>query len=163
MIPRGCSSFSRALIVVAGLMASTAGAAGIDLHRFRDDRCAECHGHAGAFARVVEGRLRGRHHVADLRQFMQHHYLAANELDAVLDMLTAQATSQARFKQECSNCHASAAEFVRESLVLRAAVLVSRETARPTREFLESHRSLDAEDVEFSMPLLHRVAGEVYR
>ncbi len=130
----------RTLAVSPALAASVTNAAGIDLHRMWDDRCFECHGHAGLFARdtlsVTDGRLRGRHHVDDLRGLMQHHYLAGNEVDAVLAMLRAQTTSEARFRQACSSCHAGAAEFVRDALVLREGTLVSRETAQPTRAFL---------------------------
>ena len=147
------------------LVMPLADAAGADLHRLWDNRCAECHGHAGDFARQFlsnnNGQLQGRHHVHDLRRFMQNHYLPASEVDGVYKMLLAQANIKPRFKEECSICHQSAASFVRESLTLRDGQLYSRKSGSPVRPFLESHRALSPEDVEFYLKLLTRVAGEV--
>jgi hypothetical protein len=155
------------VLVAAMLGQPAAGAAGIDLHWLWDDRCADCHGHSGDFARrflsVTGGELQGRHHVHDLRQFMQNHYLAGNEVDAVMDMLLAQANNQARFKGECAACHGSAAVFVRNSLELCDGVLYSRDSGRPARDFLAHHRQLNSDDVSFFINLLTRVAREVYR
>ncbi len=155
------------VLVTALLLTPTVEAAGIDLHRLWDDRCAECHGHAGDFARrsltASGGELQGRHHVHDLRRFMRNHYLTDSEVDAVYNMLLAQASNQARFKNECSSCHESAAEFVRNSLELRDGVLHGRESGRPVRHFLYRHRELDPGDIEFFEKLLTRVANEVYR
>jgi hypothetical protein len=78
-------------------------------------------------------------------------------------MLFAQANNQARFKDECSSCHDTAAEFVRNSLELRDGVLYSRNTGRPVRRLLDHHRALNRDDVEFFIILLRRVAHEVYR
>ena len=98
----------------------TGNAGGIDLHRLWENHCGDCHGHAGPFARkyltVSEGVLQGRHHVDDLRQFMQNHYVVENEVDAVFNMLLAQAATPPRFMEECSNCHDTAADFVRDTL-----------------------------------------------
>jgi hypothetical protein len=153
--------------VTAVLVTPAVGATGIDLHRLWDDRCFECHGHAGEFARrtlsVSSGELQGRHHVHDLRRFMYNHYLAGSEVDAVYSMLLAQASKQARFKEECSNCHDTAATFVRRSLELRDGVLYSRKLGLPVPRFLEHHRELDTDDIGFYTELLTRVAHEVYR
>jgi hypothetical protein len=77
-------------------------ASDIDLHWLWDDRCAACHGHAGDFTRkflnVSGGELQGPHHVNDLRRFLHNHYLAGNEVEAIYNMLLAQAINQARFK-----------------------------------------------------------------
>ena len=162
------------VIVTAGLMWVTAvlatpaiGAPGIDLHWLWDDRCAECHGHAGDFARkflrVSGGRLQGRHHVDDLYGFLHNHYLAGNEVDSVYNMLLAQANSQARFKVECAGCHDTAAAFVRNALELRNGVLYSRNSGRSVRDFLNHHRGLTPGGAAFFTGLLTRVAGEVYR
>lgn len=155
------------VLITAVLMTPTVRAAGIDLHWLWDNRCAECHGHAGHFARtflsVSSGELQGRHHVHDLRRFMYNHHLADSEVDAVYNMLLAQATTPPRFKDECSGCHENAAKFVRNSLELRDGVLHSRKSGRPVRLFLSHHRELDPDDVEFFMKLLTRVAHEVYR
>jgi hypothetical protein len=142
-------------------------ASGTDLHRLWDDRCAICHGHAGEFAReylsLSAGSLQGRHHVDDLRRFLNSHYLAGREVDAVYDMLFAQVQTQARFRNECSGCHATAARFVREALLLDDGLLYSRTSGRPVRGFLEHHRNLEPDDIVFYTRLLTRVAGEVYR
>ncbi|MCG6866645.1 MAG: hypothetical protein LJE58_14595 [Thiogranum sp.] len=155
------------LWVMAVLTMPAVAAPGIDLHWLWDDRCAECHGHAGDFARkflcVSGGRLQGRHHVEDLHGFLRNHYLAGNEVDAVYNMLLAQASNQARFKDECSSCHETAATFVRNALELRDGVLYGRNSGRSVGDFLKHHRGLTPEDAGFFTNLLTRVAREVYR
>lgn len=154
-------------VLAALLMLPAAGASGLDLHWLWEDRCADCHGHAGDFARnflgVSNGELQGRHHVHDLRRFLHNHYLAGHEVDAVYAMLFAQANNQARFRDECSSCHENAASFVRNSLLLRGGVLYGRASGQPVRDFLEHHRKLAPDDVDFFTNVLMRVANEVYR
>ena len=140
----------------------------VDLHWLWDNQCAECHGHSAGFAQkfltVSDGRLQGKHHVQSLREFMYNHYTSSFEIDAVYEMLLAQALTEERFKQECSQCHGSAASFVRQVVLLQEdEVLLSRESGQPIRNFLQRHRNLDANDVDFYMNLLNRVAHEVYR
>lgn len=141
-------------------------ATSVDLHRLWDSRCAECHGHSAEFARsflrVTDGELQGRHHVADLRRFLGYHYTPAYRLEALYQMLAAQAVTPPRYAGQCARCHASAAIFVRKSLQLRDEVLVSRKTGIPVSEFMQNHRSLDAEAIEFFVQLLERVGREVY-
>ena len=148
------------------MMMSFVTAAELDLHWLWDNRCDDCHGHAGEFARQflteANGELLGRHHVQDLRRFMQNHYLNPDEVDAIYDMLLAQTRTPARFKTECSRCHESAAIFVRRSLQLKEGKLVSRQSGRNVRRFLENHQGLQAEDVEYFTRLLTRVAQEVH-
>lgn len=154
-------------LAAAILMTPVARAAGIDLHQLWDDRCFECHGHAGEFARrslsVSNGELQGRHHIHDLRRFLHSHYLADSEVDATFNMLLSQASNQARFKSACSGCHDTAAKFVRRSTEFKAGVLYARESGQVVRDFLEQHRNLKSDDVEFFTILLTRVADEVYR
>ena len=142
-------------------------ASDIDLHWLWDDRCATCHGHSGDFSRSVlsvsDGELQGRHHIHDLHRFLNNHYLAGNEVDAIYNMLLAQVSNQARFKSDCVSCHGTAAKFVRNSLELRDGVLYSRNSGRPVSRFLEHHMELSPDDVEFFINLLTRVAQEVYR
>ena len=156
-----------AVFVALLLFINKGRASGIDLHWLWDNQCAECHGHSAEFAhkflKVTNGQLQGNHHVQDLRLFMRNHYTQNTEVDAVYEMLLAQALTKPRFKQECSNCHDSATSFVRQSVVLQGKVLLSRESGQPIREFLQQHRQLDANDVNFFMSLLNRVAREVYR
>ncbi|MEN8108597.1 MAG: hypothetical protein ABFS22_11395 [Pseudomonadota bacterium] len=155
------------VLVAAVLAMSAVRASDIDLHWLWDDRCVACHGHAGDFSRrflsVSAGELQGPHHVNDLRLFLHNHYLAGNEVDAVYNMLLAQANNQARFKGECVSCHDAAAKFVRNSLELRDGVLYSRNSGRPVSRFLGHHMELNPDDVEFFINLLMRVAHEVYR
>jgi cytochrome c553 len=155
------------VLVTAVLAISAVRASDIDLHWLWDDRCAACHGHAGDFARkfliVTNGELQGPHHVHDLRRFLHNHYLAGNEVDAVYNMLFAQANNQARYKGECVSCHDTAAKFVRNSLGLRDGVLYSRNSGRPVSHFLDHHMDLNPDDVAFFTNLLTRVAHEVYR
>jgi hypothetical protein len=154
-------------LATAILMTPVARPAGIDLHQLWDDRCFECHGHAGEFARrslsVSNGELHGRHHIHDLRRFLYSHYLADSEVDATFNMLLSQASSQARFKNACSGCHDTAAKFVRRSTEFKIGVLYARESEQPVRDFLEQHQNLQPDDVEFFTMLLTRVADEVYR
>ena len=106
-------------MVTAVLAMPAVRASNIDLHWLWDDRCDACHGHAGDFARkflsVSSGELQGPHHTTSTISvgFLHNHYLAGNEVDAVYNMLLAQANNQARFKNECASCHDTAAMFVR--------------------------------------------------
>ena len=156
-----------AVLIVLLLLISKGLASGIDLHWLWDNQCAECHGHSAEFSqkflKVANGQLQGSHHVQGLRNFMRNHYTSNTEVDAVYKMLLAQALTKPRFKQECGNCHGSAASFVRQSVALQAEVLLSRESGQPIREFLQQHRQLDTKDINFFMSLLNRVAREVYR
>jgi hypothetical protein len=142
-------------------------ASGIDLHWLWDNQCAECHGHSGEFARkflkVTNGQLQGSHHVQGLRLFMRNHYSQNTEVDAVYEMLLAQARAKPRFKQECGNCHGSAAAFVRHSAILQDEILLSRKSGQPIQKFLQQHRQLEADDAVFFTGLLNRIAREVYR
>lgn len=156
-----------AVLITLLLPVSKGLASGIDLHWLWDNQCAECHGHSAEFARkflkVTNGQLQGSHHVQGLRNFMRSHYTSNNEVDAVYEMLLAQALTEPRFKQECSNCHGSAASFVRQSVVLQSEDLLSRKSRQPIRKFLQQHRQLDTNDVNFFMSLLYRLAREVDR
>jgi hypothetical protein len=152
------------LLLAAVATVQTSAAAG-DLHWLWDDRCADCHGHSGDFTRrflqVVDGRLRGRHHVDDLREFMRHHYLPAASVDAVYEMLRAQALTPPRFKQECSRCHGRASSLVRDSLVAGENGALVLRSGQSLREFMQGHRRLQAGDVDFFVALLDRVAAEL--
>lgn len=94
---------------------------------------------------------------------MRNHYTSNTEVDAVYEMLLAQALTKPRFKQECGNCHGSAASFVRQSVFLQDEDLLSRKSSQPIRTFLQQHRQMDTNDIDFFMSLLNRVAREVYR
>lgn len=155
------------LLFLAVLFSPAHATTGLDLHKLWHNHCYDCHGHAGDFARaflsVSDGELQGRHHVDGLRMFLSHHYLVESEVGPVYEMLLAQANTPPRFQDECSLCHHTAAEFVRNSLDLRDGTLYSRKDGTPTRHFLEGHRKLNSEDVEFFIEQLTRVAREIYR
>ena len=140
---------------------------GPDLHKLWDSKCVTCHGHSAEFSReflkVVDGQLQGRLFENDFRLFLKNHYLAGKEVDSIYAMLLAQASIVPRFRQECSGCHQKASEFVRNSLVLKDGVLFNNKRQIPVRNFLVSHRGLNAEDIEFFTKQLTRVANEVYR
>ncbi|MDH3639545.1 MAG: hypothetical protein OES09_13955 [Gammaproteobacteria bacterium] len=156
---------AKIIAVLAACLCSVANA--VDLHRLWEDRCAECHGEAGDFARrflnVTDDALVGRHADRDLRQFMQNHYLKNNEIDAVLAMLYAQTTSGARFRKQCSGCHNKAAQLVRESVERRNGELFGRSSGRPLADYLPRHGGLQQDDVAFYLDLLNRIAREVHR
>lgn len=139
--------------------------AGPDLHWMWDDRCAECHGHSGEFARrflrAADGELSGPHRSGDnLRNFMRHHYLRASEVDALYAMLLAQAQTPPRFQAQCGKCHGRAAQLVRTSTTLRAGDSLRLLSGQTVQDFLQGHRGLQAEDVDFYVSLLTRIAIE---
>jgi hypothetical protein len=141
---------------------------GLDLHKLWHNKCASCHGHSAEFSRKFlrvssEGKLLGPLHADNLKLFLFNHYPAGKEVDGIYNMLLAQASTQPRFQQECSDCHGIASEFVRESLILRDGELLSRKLQSSTSSFLGSHRGLSAEDVEFFVEQLTRIANEIYR
>jgi hypothetical protein len=78
-------------------------------------------------------------------------------------MLLAQVRTEPRFKLECGNCHGQASTFVRRTMLLQNGVLISRESKQPISRFMDHHRGLQVDDIEFFVNLLTRVAGEVYR
>jgi len=150
--------------LLAALPSVRGAPAGTDLHWLWDDRCADCHGHAGEFTRrflrANDGRLEGRHHVANLREFMRFHYTPASEVDALYAMLLAQALTPPRFRTECGNCHGSAAQLVRASITLRPGDVPRLRSGQTLRQFLQGHRGLHGDDVDFYVELLTRVAAE---
>ncbi|MCB1914862.1 MAG: hypothetical protein KDG52_03970 [Rhodocyclaceae bacterium] len=150
-------------LLVAG---PTAIAGGLDLHWLWDDRCAECHGHAGDFARRLErvdGELKVRHPIGDMREFLRHHYPVGHEVDALYRMLKAQAVTPPRFQAECQPCHGSAAAFARRRLALRGDEVVLAAGGRPLATALRDHGVIDTDDVPFFRAVLERVAREVHR
>ncbi len=154
-----------AALVVGSLAVPVALAA--DLHLVWEDRCAECHGEAGQFARmylgVVDGKLAGQHADRDLRSFLKNHYLKDDEVDAVYEMLFAQASTEARFKLQCAGCHEKAARLVRDSVERRDGVLYGRKTGRPLTEFLQHHWARGDAEVTFFLDLLDRIEKEVHQ
>jgi hypothetical protein len=153
-------------ILIATLMLVTNfSTAGTDLHWLWDNRCAECHGHSADFSRqflqVSDGQLEGAHPTRNLKLFLRNHYAPTAEVDAIYSMLLAQVTTAPRFRAECSNCHDSASQFIRNSIVLQHGELVSRNSGVSVHGYMQTHRRLSQDDIEFFIDLLTRVAGEV--
>lgn len=139
------------------------GAEAVDLHRFWDSRCNECHGHAGPFSRchliVKDGVLVGRHH-QDVRRFLVQHQAGAAQAEAIYEMLLAQAQTKPVYRQKCSSCHDTAAEFARSSLVLRDGSIVGRSNGQPITEFLKRHGKFAPDEVPIVVESLTRVVRE---
>jgi len=136
-----------------------------DAYAAWDDRCEECHGDADEFSRrflwSVDGQLQGQHHIDNLRQFMGNHYIPEHEIEAIYDLLLAQASTLARFTDECGSCHANAEAFVRQSIAIRVSGIVGVESGVPVLEFLQTHEDLQPADAEFYMRLITRVLDTI--
>lgn len=63
-----------AALACAFMLLAAGSASALDLHRYWDDRCAECHGHSASFARqrlsVVDGKLAATSHRTGLDAFL---------------------------------------------------------------------------------------------
>lgn len=145
----------------------TGDARDLDLHALWDNRCAECHGHSAEFARKylkpADGLLQGRHHIKDLRLFLENHYSPKEQVDAIYQMLLAQTGTPPRFREECRSCHGKASDFVRSSISLKENKLIIRESGVYVEHFMQRHRGLTQEDIQFYMALFTRLAREIYR
>ncbi len=140
-------------------------ASALDLHQFWDKRCHDCHGHAGEFARrhlkVENGKLTGRHHTDNLKQFMGRHEMGPEHVERIYGMLLAQAATKPVYQQKCAGCHGTAAELVRASISRQDGVLVALPSKRPLSELLKKHGKLSAEEMPIVLESLARVLGEV--
>lgn len=153
----------RVVAVAATFLLAAEPAPAVDLHDLWDQSCADCHGHAGDFARrhlrIEDGVLRGRHW-QDLKAFLRNHYPPEGAVDDLYAMLLAQAGTEGRFKERCAGCHGSAAALARKGLEFRGDVLYGTGTGRPVAEFLPGHTGLSREDARFFAALLERVERE---
>ena len=71
------------------------------------------------------------------------------------------ADSTQRFHDECGECHGEAREFALDWLAFRDGNLIGTGSELPVAEFLEKHRDLKAEDINYYVDLLTRVAREI--
>lgn len=153
--------------VVAFLLAGPARAAtdSFDLHWFWDQRCSDCHGHAGEFAQrfltARDGKLLGAHHVDDMERFLGYHGVPDRQVKAMYEMLLAQAVRGPRFKDRCGRCHDNAAGLVRDGVVTKDGVPFGRESGLPLAVFLDGHGRIGADEVPFFVDLLRRIEREV--
>lgn len=150
-------------LAVVATAASSASA--LDLHQLWDQRCQECHGHAGDFARrhlaVESGRLVGRHHRDDLKRFMAQHEMGAEHVERIYAMLLAQATTAPVYQQKCAGCHGTAAELARTSIARQDGDVVALPSRRPLVELLQRHGKLTAAEIPVVVESLTRVLSEV--
>lgn len=128
-----------------------------------DSRCEHCHGDpaefSGKYLWNVGGQLQGRHHIQNLHLFLGNHYIPDHMVAPIRDMLLVDANSPARFATECGECHGGVETFVDKSLWVRGSGITGMETGMELDEFLPTHRNLQAEDVDFYLRLLARVAN----
>lgn len=151
--------FIGGLLLLAGARSATA----VDLHAFWDTRCAECHGHAGDFARkhlkVTDGRLRGSHADRDLNRFLGVHESSGENAGGLYAMLLAQAQTQPLFQQKCAGCHGTAADYARANLVLKDGAAVTKD-GRKVVDVLARHGKVTPEEARSIADSLVRVLGE---
>jgi hypothetical protein len=156
---------SKYILIATLMLVTNFSTAGTDLHWLWDNRCAECHGHSADFARQFlqesDGQLEGAHPTRNLKLFLRNHYAPDREVDAIYNMLLAQVNTAPRFQAECSKCHGIASNFIRDTIVLQHGELVGRGSGISVREFMQTHRRLNPDDIEFFMNLLTRIAGEI--
>lgn len=155
-----------AAVGVLVLMSASAAAPAMDLHKFWEGRCQECHGHSAQFARthlaVENGQLKGRHHRDDLQGFIARHEGGAAVAGGdVYRMLMAQAQTKPVYQQKCAGCHEAAADFARSSLAMRDGVVIGRANGVPIADFLKKHGRLTADDIPIVVESLGRVMGEI--
>lgn len=152
-------------LLVLSVTALAAAPSDTDLHAYWDQRCSDCHGHAGAFARrflrIEGGRLVGVHHRKDLDGFLRNHYLTDGLVSPVTAMLAAQVATAPVFSDKCTGCHGTAAEFARKSLVIREGALVGVKSGRKAADYLASHGGLKPAEVPIVVDNLTRVRSEV--
>ncbi|WP_157979444.1 hypothetical protein [Rhodoferax ferrireducens] len=153
------------LLLALAFTALSAAADGVDLHRYWDQRCESCHGHAGTFARrflrIDDGRLVGTHHKEYLERFLHNHYLTDALVGPISAMLMAQVASPPLFSEKCAGCHGNASEFARESLLIQDGVLMARANGRKVVDYLATHGKLNPDEVQMVVRSLTRLRMEV--
>lgn len=137
-----------------------------DLHAFWDDRCAECHRHAGEFARnhltLKDGRLVGSKPKRDVCAFLVTHGAGEALAAPICAMLSAQAATPSLFRDKCAACHGTAAELARAGLATAPDGTVhAKSGGREIADFLASHGGLAVDEIPHLAATLRRVLGEV--
>lgn len=159
---------ARTVLILAMLLGCgpAAPVSAADLHAFWDDRCAECHRHAGEFARnhlkVQDGRLVGRKASRDICDFIAKHGAGETLAGPICAMLTAQAQTRSLFKDTCGGCHGTAADLARGHLAAtKDGTLMGKSNGREIGPFLSSHGGLAAGEIPLVVEALNRVYREV--
>ena len=153
-------------IAAAVLWALAVGSASaLDLHRYWDDRCAECHGHSAAFARqqlsVVDGKLAGKSHRTGLDTFLANHHTNSELAPQLIAMLAAQVSTVPVYAAKCAGCHETAAQLARDSLALKGEVVVLKTSGRPVADLLKRHGKLTPAEAAAMVETLKRIVREV--
>lgn len=147
------------MLVVAPLAAQAR-----DVHVEWEDRCLECHGHAGAFARerldVVDGVLVSDHWGPDVGRFLANHHTTPETLGPITAMLVAQATTPPVYAERCARCHGRAADLVRQSVERRDGQLVLAASGRPLADLLARHGGLGPGELDTVLESLDRLIDE---
>jgi mono/diheme cytochrome c family protein len=153
------------LLLLLLTLAGASAARGFDVHVYWENHCAECHGHAGAFARsrlsLEDGVLASGHWGTGVDRFLANHHTSADMLPAVLDILTAQVATEPIFENRCAACHGRAADLVRESLARGADGLVLRRSGQSVEVFLGGHGGLTPAEARALAERLTTIADEV--
>jgi mono/diheme cytochrome c family protein len=152
-------------VTACALIGEVARAQDADLHKVFEQRCSQCHGHAGKFAReslqIVDGSVVGSPGL-DLERFLQRHKggLPPEQVRALLDMFRAQIEAGAFFQQNCRICHGSAYDFARLKLIEREGELWGRYSDHLIREFLPGHAGMsNSEASEMTLALIAILTG----
>lgn len=151
--------------MACALIGEVAKAQDADLHKVFEQRCSQCHGHAGEFARerlrIVDGVVVGSPGL-DLERFLLRHKggLPAEQVRALLDMFQAQIESGAFFQENCRVCHGTAYDFARLNLIEREGELWGRYSDHLIREFLPGHARMNSgEAAQMTLALLAILTG----
>ena len=154
-------SMLRTLLLALGLLlvGMPRESAALDPIAFWENRCAECHGPAGPFARthlhMEDGKLAGRHN-RDLQRFLALHETGAAQSEATYAMLLAQINTAPAYEQKCAGCHESASEFAKASLERRDGLVFGRKRAQPLSEILKRHGKLTPDEIPVVVDTLTR-------
>lgn len=156
-----------AMVLALAVALPASGAQAADLHAFWDSRCANCHRHAGDFARnhfkLKDGRLFGRNPARDICAYLVGHGAGEEMAQPVCAMLTAQAGTPSLFKNKCASCHETAADLARTGLASGdGGALKGKDNGRDIAEFLTTHGKLEAGEVATVVETLKRVYREVH-
>ena len=141
-------------IMVASGRPLTAADEAFNVHDLFEERCGDCHGHAGSFARerlvIVDGVLRSRGTDADIADFLPTHLglLDADEAAAVHDLFLGIVEAGGLYELKCRMCHARARVLARARLIIEGDRLVGRYSGIDVATFLKSHGRLSPEEAD---------------
>ncbi|MCK5445973.1 MAG: hypothetical protein KAI73_10140 [Rhodospirillaceae bacterium] len=140
-----------------------------DVHELFETRCGQCHQHSGDVAQerlvIAKGILRGRTSGNDILVFLPKHHGRPNpkETAALYDLFFSQVKGGGVFKDRCAICHVSAREFARLNLIRDCDVVRGRYTGNNLTEFLVNHGRIGADEVDFFIQLMARLAPALDR